>query len=318
MIKKVLVLVFISLQVACSANHDLIQVAESDRPLFGKIKFWEIEQLSDQLYAFRYTFYRNIILIGNDGIIVTDPLTPEAAVILNNELKKISDKPIKYVAYSHSHWDHVSGGQVFKDQGASFVAHEQCLQNWLENPSKNVVKPDQVFANEYTIDVGDSALEMYYFGPSHDNCRVVFLTQPDRYIFIADDANPPNGMNMIYGAGLADTYIFNLVSFFKEAESLARKKRARGVIGSHMSFEKEPMNLVAGTVGSTRVIKQQRKFYELVIKEVQRAMDQGVSPDLIPEHLIKKGVLRDKIIGFDEQKMKVLYRRITNYLVTGE
>ena len=318
MIKKILVLVLISLQVACSANHDLIQVAESDRPLFGKIKFWEIEQLSDQLYAFRYTFYRNIILIGNDGIIVTDPLTPEAAVILNDELKKISDKPIKYVAYSHSHWDHVSGGQVFKDQGASFVAHEQCLQNWLENPSKNVVKPDQVFANEYKIDVGDSALEMYYFGPSHDNCRVVFLTQPDRYIFIADDANPPNGMNMIYGAGLADTYIFNLVSFFKEAESLARKKRARGVIGSHMSFEKEPMNLVAGTVGSTRVIKQQRKFYELVIKEVQRAMDQGVSPDLIPEHLIKKGVLRDKIIGFDEQKMKVLYRRITNYLVTGE
>ena len=318
MIKKILVLVLISLQVACSANHDLIQVAESDRPLFGKIKFWEIEKLSDQLYAFRYTFYRNIILIGNDGIIVTDPLTPEAAVILNDELKKISDKPIKYVAYSHSHWDHVSGGQVFKDQGASFVAHEQCLQNWLENPSKNVVKPDQVFANEYKIDVGDSALEMYYFGPSHDNCRVVFLTQPDRYIFIADDANPPNGMNMIYGAGLADTYIFNLVSFFKEAESLARKKRARGVIGSHMSFEKEPMNLVAGTVGSTRVIKQQRKFYELVIKEVQRAMDQGVSPDLIPEHLIKKGVLRDKIIGFDEQKMKVLYRRITNYLVTGE
>ena len=318
MIKKILVLVFISLQVACSTSHDLIQVAESDRPLFGKIKFWEIEQLSDQLYAFRYTFYRNIILIGNDGIIVTDPLTPEAAVILNDELKKISDKPIKYVAYSHSHWDHVSGGQVFKDQGASFVAHEQCLQNWLENPSKNVVKPDQVFANEYRIDVGDSALEMYYFGPSHDNCRVVFLTQPDRYIFIADDANPPNGMNMIYGAGLADTYIFNLVSFFKEAESLARKKRARGVIGSHMSFEKEPMNLVAGTVGSTRVIKQQRKFYELVIKEVQRAMEQGVSPDLIPEHLIKKGVLRDKIIGFDEQKMKVLYRRITNYLVTGE
>jgi len=317
-IKKVLVLVFISLQVACGANQDLIQVAESDRPLFGKIKFWEIEKLSDQLYTFRYTFYRNIILIGDDGIIVTDPLTPEAAAILDNELKKISDKPIKYVAYSHSHWDHVSGGKIFKDQGASFVAHEQCLQNWLENPSKNVVKPDHVFANEYRIDVGNSALEMYYFGPSHDNCRVVFLTQPDRYIFIADDANPPNGMNMIYGAGLADTYIFNLVSFFKEAESLARKKRARGVIGSHMSFEKEPMNLVAGTVGSTRVIKQQRKFYELVIKEVGKAINQGVSPDLIPEHLIKKGVLRDKIIGFDEDKMKVLYRRMTNYLITGE
>ena len=147
---------------------------------------------------------------------------------------------------------------------------------------------------------------------------MVFLTQPDRYIFIADDANPPNGMNMIYGAGLADTYIFNLVSFFKEAESLARKKRARGVIGSHMSFENEPMNLVTGTVGSVKVIKEQRKFYELVIKEVKRAIDQGIAPDLIPEYLIEKGALREQIIGFDEDKMRVLYRRMTNYLLTGE
>ena len=166
--------------------------------------------------------------------------------------------------------------------------------------------------------MGNSALEMYYFGPSHDNCRVVFLTQPDRYIFIADDANPPNGMNMIYGAGLADTYIFNLVPFFKQAETLARRKSARGVIGSHMSFENEPMNLVTGTVGSVKVIKEQRRFYELVIKEVQNAIDQGISPGLIPEYLIKKEALKEQIIGFDEAKMKVLYRRITNYLVTGE
>ena len=316
--KKILILSLIALQMSCTADHNLIKVAESDRPLFGKIKFWEIEQLSDRLYAFRYTFYRNIIIVGDDGIIVTDPLTPEAASILNTEIKKISNKPIKYVAYSHSHWDHVSGGQVFKDQGASFVAHEQCLRNWEDNPSKQVVKPDRVFMNEHKIDVGNSALEMYYFGPSHDNCRVVFLTQPDRYIFIADDANPPNGMNMIYGAGLADTYIFNLVPFFKQAESLARRKSARGVIGSHMSFENEPMNLVTGTVGSVKVIKEQRRFYELVIKEVQNAIDQGISPDLIPEYLIKKEALKEQIIGFDEAKMKVLYRRISNYLLTGE
>ena len=72
---------------SCTADHNLIKVAESDRPLFGKIKFWEIEQLSARLYAFRYTFYRNIIIVGDDGIIVTDPLTPEAAGILNTEIK---------------------------------------------------------------------------------------------------------------------------------------------------------------------------------------------------------------------------------------
>ena len=85
-----------------------------------------------------------------------------------------------------------------------------------------------------------------------------------------------------------------------------------------MSFENEPMNLVTGTVGSVKVIKEQRKFYELVIKEVKRAIDQGIAPDLIPEYLIEKGALREQIIGFDEDKMRVLYRRMTNYLLTGE
>lgn len=318
MYKRLLVLFFIYIQIACSTNLDLVSVAESEKPLFGKIKLWEIEKFSEGLYAFRYTFYRNIFLIGDEGIIVTDPLTEAAANILHTEIRKISNKPIKYVAYSHSHWDHVSGGQVFKNQGATFVAHEKCLQNWLENPNDKVVKPDLVFSNEYKIDVGSSALEMYYYGPSHDNCRVAFLTQPDRYIFIADDVNPPNGMNMIYGAGLADTYIFNLIPFFKSVESLARRKNAKGVIGSHMNFEKQPMNLVSGTVGPVRIIREQRRFYELVIKEVQKALDQGIDPKTIPDYLIDQEALKNKIIGFDEEKMKILYRRITNFLLTGE
>ena len=318
MYKKVLILCLLILQSACTNNIDLVSVAESEKPLFGKIKLWEIEKFSEELYAFRYTFYRNIFLIGDEGIIVTDPLTEEAANILFNEIKKISDKPIMYVAYSHSHWDHVSGGQIFKDNGARFVAHEKCLENWIENPNDKVVEPDLVFSNQYEIDVGNSSLEMHYFGPSHDNCRVAFLTQPDRYIFIADDVNPPNGMNMIYGAGLADTYIFNLIPFFKNVESLAKRKNAKGVIGSHMNFENQPMNLVSGTVGPVRIIREQRRFYELVINEVQKAIDTGIDPKTIPDYLIDKGVLKNEIIGFDEEKMRILYRRITNFLLTGE
>ena len=50
-------------------------IAESEKTLFGKLKLWEIEKISPHLYAYRYTFYRNFFLIGEDGIILTDPLT---------------------------------------------------------------------------------------------------------------------------------------------------------------------------------------------------------------------------------------------------
>ena len=293
-------------------------IAESEKTLFGKLKLWEIEKISPHLYAYRYTFYRNFFLIGEDGIILTDPLTVEAAKILDTELRKISDKPIKYVAYSHSHWDHISGGQVFKDQGAEFVAHQKCQENWLNNPNPNVVKPDIVFDKTYTISVGTPSLEMHYWGPSHDNCRVGFLIRPDKIMFIADDANPPNGWNMLYGAGLADTYIFNLVTFFLQAEKLAAREGVESVIGSHMSFDKNPMNLVSGTIGSARVIREQRLFYQNVIEAVEKAMANGIANKNIPDYLIEQKVLADKIIGYDEAKMKVLYKRITNFLITGE
>ena len=293
-------------------------IAESEKTLFGKLKLWEIEKISPHLYAYRYTFYRNFFLIGEEGIILTDPLTVEAAKILDTELRKISDKPIKYVAYSHSHWDHISGGQIFKDQGAEFVAHRKCQENWLNNPNSKVVKPDIVFDKTYTISVGTPSLEMHYFGPSHDNCRVSFLIKPDRIMFIADDANPPNGWNMLYGAGLADTYIFNLVPFFLQAEKLAAREGVKSVIGSHMSFDKNPMNLVSGTIGSVRIIREQRLFYQSVIEAVEKAMANGIPNQKIPDYLIEEKVLTDKIIGYDVAKMKVLYKRITNFLITGE
>ena len=293
-------------------------IAESEKTLFGKLKLWEIEKISPHLYAYRYTFYRNFFLIGEDGIILTDPLTVEAAKILDTELRKISDKPIKYVAYSHSHWDHISGGQIFKDQGAEFVAHKKCQENWLNNPNSNVVKPDIVFDKTYTISVGTPSLEMHYWGPSHDNCRVGLLIKPDRIMFIADDANPPNGWNMLYGAGLADTYIFNLVPFFLQAEKLAAREGVKSVIGSHMSFDKNPMNLVSGTIGSVRIIREQRLFYQNVIEAVEKAMANGIPNQKIPDYLIEEKVLTDKIIGYDVAKMKVLYKRITNFLITGE
>jgi len=293
-------------------------IAESEKTLFGKLKLWEIEKISPHLYAYRYTFYRNFFLIGEDGIILTDPLTVEAAKILDTELRKISDKPIKYVAYSHSHWDHISGGQIFKDQGAEFVAHKKCQENWLNNPNSNVVKPDIVFDKIYTISVGTPSLEMHYWGPSHDNCRVGLLIKPDRIMFIADDANPPNGWNMLYGAGLADTYIFNLVPFFLQAEKLAAREGVKSVIGSHMSFDKNPMDLVSGTIGSVRIIREQRLFYQNVIEAVEKAMANGIPNQKIPDYLIEEKVLTDKIIGYDVAKMKVLYKRITNFLITGE
>ena len=62
-----------------------------------------------------------MFVVTSDGVIATDPISygrPEAAKTYIDEIKKVSDKPIKYLIYSHHHYDHIAGGQPFEDAGA--------------------------------------------------------------------------------------------------------------------------------------------------------------------------------------------------------
>ena len=67
-----------------------------------------------------------MFVVTSEGVIATDPigyLRPQAVTTYIDEIKKVTDKPIKYVIYSHHHYDHIAGGKPFKDLGATFIAH---------------------------------------------------------------------------------------------------------------------------------------------------------------------------------------------------
>jgi glyoxylase-like metal-dependent hydrolase (beta-lactamase superfamily II) len=62
------------------------------------------------------------------GVIATDPISygrPQAAITIVEEVRKMTDAPIKYLIYSHHHYDHIAGGKPFKDAGATVIAHRR-------------------------------------------------------------------------------------------------------------------------------------------------------------------------------------------------
>jgi glyoxylase-like metal-dependent hydrolase (beta-lactamase superfamily II) len=83
----------------------------------------QIEQIKGDLYRFGNGAWHGIFLVTPEGIILADPLNPQVATWLKGELDQRFDVPVKYVIYSHSHFDHVEGGAVFRDT-ATFIAHE--------------------------------------------------------------------------------------------------------------------------------------------------------------------------------------------------
>lgn len=64
-----------------------------------------------------------IIVNDRDVLIVDDGSTPAAARALIEDLKLITDKPVRYVVNTHFHYDHTDGNSVFPPD-VDIIAHE--------------------------------------------------------------------------------------------------------------------------------------------------------------------------------------------------
>jgi cyclase len=71
-----------------------------------------------------------VIVNDNDVVVVDDHVSPAAAWVLLDELKEITDKPVRYVINTHFHFDHAHGNQVF-DRSVDIIGHEFTRQMLL-------------------------------------------------------------------------------------------------------------------------------------------------------------------------------------------
>ena len=87
-----------------------------------------ITNVAGDLYRASNGNWLTIFLVTPDGIILGDPINRAFSTWLRAELATRFKVPVRYVVYSHSHWDHAEGGDVFADT-ATFVAHQNMLRN---------------------------------------------------------------------------------------------------------------------------------------------------------------------------------------------
>jgi glyoxylase-like metal-dependent hydrolase (beta-lactamase superfamily II) len=88
----------------------------------------DIVKVTGDLYRARNNNYFAIFLVTPDGIVLADPINTAFATWLKEQFAERFKVPVRYVIYSHSHWDHIEGGSVFADT-ARFVAHENVGRN---------------------------------------------------------------------------------------------------------------------------------------------------------------------------------------------
>jgi glyoxylase-like metal-dependent hydrolase (beta-lactamase superfamily II) len=175
--------------------------AQQPRPMFQTTKV----EGTDNVYVFRYGNHQAMFVVTKDGVIATDPIAygrPQAAVTYIEEIKKVSDKPIRYLIYSHHHFDHIAGGQPFKDAGAKIVAHKRAKERLEVIQDPHTPLPDETFEKSRTLKLGGTVLELSYLGLNHSDSTIVMRLPKEKILFAVDflpvGAFPGRGMIDFY------------------------------------------------------------------------------------------------------------------------
>jgi len=174
---------------------------------------------TDGVYIFRYQGHQAMFVVTPDGVIATDPIgerRPAAAAYIA-EIRKITQAPIKYLVYSHSHYDHIAGGKPFKDAGAVFVAHKNTKTILEERKNPEVVIPDFVVDDEGgKIELGGTTLELLYLGKNHGDNSLIMRLPKEKIIFVVDFV-PLAGTQFRI---MADTYLPDQENTMKKLQTM--------------------------------------------------------------------------------------------------
>jgi glyoxylase-like metal-dependent hydrolase (beta-lactamase superfamily II) len=101
----------------------------------------EIGKLTGDVYYARMDDYLSVFLVTPDGIVLVEPVGTEFATWLKGELASRFKVPVKYVIYSHHHWDHGSGAAVYADT-ARIVGHEAMMARLVMPPADTPLPPN--------------------------------------------------------------------------------------------------------------------------------------------------------------------------------
>lgn len=159
--------------------------AEAPRPA---IKTTKVEG-TDNVYLFRNVNHQSIFIVTADSVIATDPVAygrPQGGAQYVAEIRKITDKPIRYFIYSHHHFDHIAGGQAFKDAGASILEHRRTKERLAAIKDPATPPPDEVFDTQRTLLMGGVEIEFTYVGRNHSDSTLVLRLPQHRLIFLVD------------------------------------------------------------------------------------------------------------------------------------
>lgn len=144
----------------------------------------------------------SFIVTGAGVVVVNAGASYQLAAALHEEIKAVTDQPVKLVFNENGQGHAMLGNAYWADQGVKIVAHVDAAHEFEEHGGQSlraaqarvkeradktrVVVPTETFEDVYSVDFGGLQIEARYLGPSHSPGDIV-IWLPQMSLVIAGD-----------------------------------------------------------------------------------------------------------------------------------
>ena len=179
-------------------------------PTIPPEKGYLVEEIREGLYSVTDGSYNTMFLVTDEGVVAIDA-PPAIGANYLKAIAEVTDKPIKYVIYSHSHLDHIGAAASIFPENATYIAHEKVAEELrrahqelqasavgnnktqfppMQLPAFNVSRlppiPTETFAQNYTLQVGNQTLELNYHGNNHEEGNIFIYAPAQKTLMLVD------------------------------------------------------------------------------------------------------------------------------------
>jgi len=152
-------------------------------------------------------------VITDEGVVVIDTGMPQSAIAAKAIIHAMTDKPIKYVIYTHHHGTQVGGGFELAEEGAQVISHEDLpieldtiRKQYLFNARLNSIQfdmpfrgdeasppkfryPDFTYKDMYEFTLGGTRFELHHVVGETNDYTVVLLPE-QKIVWVGDLVGP--------------------------------------------------------------------------------------------------------------------------------
>lgn len=231
-------------------------------------------------------------IVCKDHVVAIEAPNVECAQTMEEEVKNLTNKPIKYLVITHGHWDHDLGLPHFVERGVTVICHETLRAKYQS----------EVHSGEYigvtdkvTFSDGIQTIEFFTLGRVHSKTDLFTFLPNKGVIFTGDSV-----VNMPGTLWMGECDIWNWISSLDKMDCL----QLRTVCPGH------------GPSDTPNVLNRLRRYLTSLRDEVAYQISQGRSFDKTLEtvNVESKEEWADNAQRFREH-LESVYNQLTSEIV---